>query len=183
MTLAKNTSPFLLKLFNIVDDPLTDDLIHWTSLGNAFVIEDQEELAKSVLPKFFKSKNFSSFVRQLNMYAFYKVPHLTHGTLGGSSDDNRWEFMNEYFKRGQPDLLCMIQRKKAGVGGDDDSETATLLNEMTAVRKHQLTLSSEQKELQAYVHLLWRELTESKEVMQRQQGTIDKIMKFLTTMY
>ncbi|ORZ31579.1 hypothetical protein BCR44DRAFT_126480, partial [Catenaria anguillulae PL171] len=193
MTLTKNLSQFLLKLYNMVDDPTTDDLIHWSDAGTSFVVEHAEELAKSVLPKFFKHSNFSSFVRQLNMYSFRKVTHITQGSLTGNSDDHRWEFSNDHFIRGLPDQLCFITRKKASAAAASSSSShadadaagdiSNVLVEVSNVRKHQLTLSSEQKELQAHVQLLWRDMLSTKDQVARQQVTIDKILRFLASLY
>lgn len=95
----------------MVNDPSTDNFIHWSNSGDAFIVEDSEEFAKEVLPRFFKHSNFSSFVRQLNMYGFNKVPHLQQGSLLGD-DIKSWEFTNIHFQKAQPDLLSLVQRKK-----------------------------------------------------------------------
>ncbi|KAJ2713045.1 Heat shock transcription factor, partial [Coemansia spiralis] len=117
-------TPFLNKLYNIVDDNASNDLIRWSAEGNSFVVVRHEDFAKEVLPHFFKHNNFSSFVRQLNMYGFHKVPHLQHGGLIADNPDAEcWEFSNEHFQRGKPDLLHYIHRKK----GNRDS-TATGLD-------------------------------------------------------
>lgn len=47
-------------------------LIHWNSEGNSFIIREVDGFSKKLLPKYFKHSNYSSFVRQLNMYGFHK---------------------------------------------------------------------------------------------------------------
>lgn len=60
--------PFLTKTFDIVEDPATDHVISWSSSNNSFLVRDPNEFAMTLLPRHFKHRNFSSFVRQLNTY-------------------------------------------------------------------------------------------------------------------
>ena len=61
-------TPFLTKTFNLVEDPSTNDVISWNEDGSSFVVWNQTDFAKDMLPKHFKHNNFSSFDRQLNTY-------------------------------------------------------------------------------------------------------------------
>lgn len=112
---------FLNKLYTMVSDPEVDDLIYWGENGDSFFVPNAELFGRELLPRWFKHSNFSSFVRQLNMYGFHKVPHLQSGALKNETPIELWEFANPYFKRGQPQLLTKVTRKNnrlsnSGVG-------------------------------------------------------------------
>lgn len=69
---AKKTNSFLCKLYDILNDLEYGEIISWNKEGNGVIIKNITKLCKIVLPKFYKHKNYSSFVRQLNIYGFYK---------------------------------------------------------------------------------------------------------------
>ena len=65
---------FVLNLYDLVTDPKTDEIVHWNpeSDDHSFRIVDASQFSKLILPQYFKTKNYSSFIRQLNKYRFSK---------------------------------------------------------------------------------------------------------------
>ncbi|KAI9033637.1 hypothetical protein CLU79DRAFT_830012 [Phycomyces nitens] len=182
----QNVPAFLNKLYNMVEDPGSDDLIRWATDGTSFIVARHEDFAKRVLPRFFKHSNFSSFVRQLNMYGFHKVPHLQQGVLQADGESEQWEFSNPHFQRNQPDLLLLVTRKK---GRDADEkehgnyDLNHILDEISAIKKHQMSISSHLKSVQTDNQVLWQENLATREKHQRHQETIDKILRFLASVF
>ncbi|CAK79166.1 unnamed protein product (macronuclear) [Paramecium tetraurelia] len=91
--------------FNNFQNPENEDIIGFTDKGNAFVVKDQSKLSNEILPTHFKHHNFSSFIRQLNMYGFKKIRNV----------NNQNEFSHYYFRRNMENLLVNIPRRNGGV--------------------------------------------------------------------
>ncbi len=64
---------FLLKLYEILNKEEYNKIIHWSQNGSYVVITNIHLLTKKILPIYFNHQNYSSFVRQLNMYNFHKI--------------------------------------------------------------------------------------------------------------
>lgn len=60
--------PFLSKTYEMVEDSSTDQVISWSTTRNSFIVWDSHKFSTTLLPRFFKHSNFSSFIRQLNTY-------------------------------------------------------------------------------------------------------------------
>ena len=104
--MAVNTDLSLLnfpeKLWYMVNEPKCEE-IHWNSDGTGVVIPNNQEFVAKVLNNpskiLFKTKNFSSFVRQLNLYGFRKVSE--HKKIGQSQPvaTDRSEFKHPSFRK------------------------------------------------------------------------------------
>ena len=68
----EKSESFLTKLYDILSDNSYINIIHWDNEGKRIIVCDVINLCNVVLPKFYKHHNYSSFVRQLNMYGFRK---------------------------------------------------------------------------------------------------------------
>ncbi|KAF4610839.1 hypothetical protein D9613_007181 [Agrocybe pediades] len=104
------TNNFVTKLYQMINDPKSAQFISWTELGTSFVVSNVGEFSRSILGSHFKHNNFSSFVRQLNMYGFHKI-NRTPRAQRTSTDAQTWEFSHSKFLRGRQDLLDEIKRK------------------------------------------------------------------------
>ncbi|KAG6723308.1 hypothetical protein I3842_03G202100 [Carya illinoinensis] len=92
-------TPFLKKIFEMVEDPDTDTVVSWSKTRDSFTVWDEHVFAQDLLPRYFKHRNFSSFIRQLNTYGFKKI------------DTDNWKFANEGFQGGKKHLLKSIKRR------------------------------------------------------------------------
>ncbi|KAG2221919.1 hypothetical protein INT45_013255, partial [Circinella minor] len=282
----------------MVNDPSTNELIRWSNDGTSFIVTRPTELAKRILPQYFKHDHFSSFVRQLNTYGFHKVPQLQQGVL--RPDHNAGmdviEFANPRFRRDQPDLLLLVQRKRSSKSKSkqkakktsstvaakssaalsssplaspassflspsttnittpaastpvtpttplfsstntiassptlsassvslpptpilapsipmsstssvfphspllhnqqqqqqeqkpnfSDADVQKMMDEMTAIKSHQTTISNELKQMQGDNQVLWQEILTARERNHQHQDTINKILRFLASVY
>src|SRR5258706_14708640 len=126
---------------SFLDESKNTDLIRWSNRGDSFVVLDEDEFAKTLIPELFKHNNYASFVRQLNMYGFHKRVGLSDNSMKASERKNKSpsEYYNPYFKQGHPNLLWLINKPKSGNaqkkgkgarvktedGGDGDSDDDT----------------------------------------------------------
>ncbi|KAJ2615066.1 Flocculation suppression protein [Coemansia sp. RSA 1365] len=111
LLIQKTHAAFVSKLYAMVADSDTDNLISWTTEGDCFKVTDPPEFSQTVLPSYFKHGNWQSFVRQLNMYGFHKINDLAYGGVFG--DAQLWMFKHPHFQRDQLNMLQKIKRRGA----------------------------------------------------------------------
>lgn len=101
-----SSGSFVSKLYRMVDsEPST--IVSWIRGGSAFCIVDPKMLAEHCLPKYFRHRRFSSLIRQLNFYSFYRV-----------QEGQLTIYQHSFFRKGRPDLLVHIKRRGAGKAKD-----------------------------------------------------------------
>ncbi|KAI0253482.1 hypothetical protein BJV78DRAFT_1123024 [Lactifluus subvellereus] len=214
-TTRQMVPPFVQKLYELVNAPSTDELIRWSDTGDSLsfsstsrtlsysvLVFEHERFANDVLPRFFKHRNFSSFVRQLNMYGFHKIPHLQQGVLKSDTETEFWNFEHPHFHRGQPDLLCLVTRKNSKGGSQQNPDIAdgdvpvsgqsggtqlldvnSIVSGITAIKRHQQAISADLNELKSSNQHLWQEALAARERYKNQQDTINRILKFLASVF
>ena len=117
----KQIPPFVQKLSSFLDSGNTS-LIRWSDDGRSFIVLDEDEFARTLIPELFKHNNYASFVRQLNMYGFHKTVNITDGSLRQSEKARKGVkppsmYSHPYFRKNRPDLLWLIQKPSTKPGG------------------------------------------------------------------
>ena len=116
-----STTPFLVKLWAMLDDPDNAPAIEWDATGDNFAVKDPSRMSRDVLPKHFRHNNFSSFQRQLNYFGFKKT---------GKGKGRGCTYTHEDFCLHRPHDVLRIRRKTntGGAKGHHTNKTGQLLN-------------------------------------------------------
>lgn len=174
---SKLGNTFVSKLHEMVNDSQYQHLISWNFSGTSFVVCNIMEFSRELLPKHFKHNNFSSFVRQLNMYGFHKVNKSPRGHRT-MAENQIWEFSHSKFIRERPDLLDQIKRKTM--------ESESLRREAGDMHANFVMLQVSHTDLVKRVHHLQenlsevlRELAETRKRQTNQENVIRQLLQTL----
>uniref|UniRef100_A0A1B6D4L1 HSF-type DNA-binding domain-containing protein n=1 Tax=Clastoptera arizonana TaxID=38151 RepID=A0A1B6D4L1_9HEMI len=174
--IGTNVPAFLGKLWNMVEDPVTNELISWCSEGDSFVIKDATRLAKELLPKYYKHNNMASFIRQLNMYGFHKII-----STNCKQEIEELKFSHPNFLCGHPYLLENIKRKMTASVRQPDKPNIMnkMLNDVRQMKGKQDSLDNKLAAMKRENEALWRELSVMRKKHQKQQHIVNKLIQYL----
>ncbi|KAJ1810461.1 hypothetical protein LPJ77_000887 [Coemansia sp. RSA 2523] len=174
---SKLGNTFVNKLTEMVNDTQYQHLISWNFSGTSFVVCNIMEFSRELLPKHFKHNNFSSFVRQLNMYGCHKVNKSPRGHRT-MAENQIWEFSHPKFNRDRPDMLDQIKRKTM--------ESESLRREAGDMHANFVMLQVSHTDLVKRVHHLQenlseviRELAETRKKQTTQEGILRQLLHAL----
>jgi heat shock transcription factor len=198
----KQIPPFVQKLSSFLEERKNEDLIRWSEKGDSFIVLDEDEFAKTLIPELFKHNNYASFVRQLNMYGFHKRVGLSDNSMRASERKNKSpsEYSNPYFRRGHPNLLWLINKPKSGskakkgskgAEGDNDSEDEVVNEEVltsglgptTAQPPRSLPAGESQPVPKKEMSLIREELSKVRDQQKLILGAITRLQRNNTELY
>ncbi|XP_050501884.1 uncharacterized protein LOC114332582 isoform X1 [Diabrotica virgifera virgifera] len=167
---------FIKKLWKMVNDVDSDNIISWNVEGDSFIIHDQLQFIIKLLPHYFKHNNMASFVRQLNFYNFHKVPSV----------NNEVQFSHECFIKDMPEVLSYIRRKnpvvkQKAVPNFKEQEVQGLLKDVKSLKGKHSLVDKELAMLKQENLALWTELNSLRVKYTKQSTIINMLIHFLIT--
>ena len=182
---------FLSKLHDILSDTIYNEIIHWDVDGKRIIIADVINLCNEILPKFYKHHNYSSFVRQLNMYGFHKSKGIIKSGEGyehesfcrdSTKDDinqmnrssKKMKVLLNYIKSNQKDDST---ENDFPTNGNEDDVLKYLYEKSEENVQNSLVLKKEMEELRKENSLLNEEITMFKSILNSHKLILEKILK------
>ncbi len=125
--------------------------VTWTLDGRAFIIHNQDELVKTILPRIFQRSKFASFTRKLYRWGFRQV--FTDGAAK-KSDQKDLIFANENFQRDNKSLMANMRSTTAeGVRRDPTLRQRTGSPKTSSDEKNKPTAPTETSGLSSPIPL------------------------------
>ena len=188
---VNKSESFLSKLYDILKNNSYSKIIHWDTDGKRVIISDVVNLCNIVLPKFYKHHNYSSFVRQLNLYGFHKSKGITK--FGDSYEleafhskatkeeisqivkpNKKMKNLVEYIKSNQKEESTDNDFLSAG---SEDDVLKFLVEKTEENAQNSLILRKEMDELKKENSKLNNEIKELKSLLNSHANLIEKILK------
>ena len=148
---TKNNS-FLFTLKNILNDNNSRNIIYWNDKGSSIIIKDRYKLCEIILPKFFKHNNYSSFIRQLNLYGFHKNKGMSkegdiyeHEIFKKGSKNEQIEQLMNYYKNNKMYSKLSESNIKRDIINNNNNESLSITDKEEDVLQYLLNKNEENK--------------------------------------
>ena len=182
---------FLSKLYDILSDITYNEIIHWDTDGKRIIITDVINLCNTILPKFYKHHNYSSFVRQLNMYGFHKSKGIIksgegyeHDKITKNSTKEEITLMSRQNKKMKIliDYINSNQKEDSNdnyilTNGNEDDVLKYLYEKNEENVQNSLVLKKEMEELKKENNQLNQEIIMFKSILNSHKLILEKILK------
>lgn len=156
---------FINRLYKIVSDDKYKE-IGWSDDGKGFRIYDKESFMKNVLPLVSKTREYSAFIRQLNLYGFIKVKSASHLYE---------EYFHNNFQKDREELLPYVKNDREKTINIYDAKP-TLVAMDSRYQEALECLSRQNYILENRVNIL-------KERVDKQECTINGLIEILSRMF
>ena len=156
---ADRTERFLLKLYEILNNEEYNKIIHWSKNGSYIVITNIHALTKKILPIYFNHQNYSSFVRQLNMYNFHKIrtdpnkseQYFIHESFNKSKTIKEIKSFKRKKKKDEKKMKCFFK--------DEDSKIKYTILEKKKEEKNKLIenidlIQNDEKKIEIFQNII-----------------------------
>ncbi|UKZ82058.1 hypothetical protein TrVFT333_009841 [Trichoderma virens FT-333] len=186
----KQIPPFVQKLSSFLEERKNEDLIRWSEKGDSFIVLDEDEFAKTLIPELFKHNNYASFVRQLNMYGFHNGGKSKKGNKGqdgdgDSEEDGGHEETSSH--QGVPVANTAGRSLPAAPGTESQplpkKEMALIKEELQKVREQQKLILGAINRLQRNNNDLYNQAIMFQTQHDRHQNSINAILNFLANVF
>ena len=167
---------------DILNDNNYKNFIHWDTNGKRVIILDVFSLCNIVLPKFYKHNNYSSFVRQLNIYGFHKSKGVVNSGDAYESDKFHRNITKEEIsqiieqnKKMKNTIIIKANQKEEDTNNDDVlnyifQKTEENTQSSLMLRKEMLDLKMENNKLNYEINRL-------KILLKNNANLVEKILK------
>ncbi|KAF7683270.1 putative heat shock factor like protein [Astathelohania contejeani] len=155
---------FITKLYKAVIDKGINT-ITWNNDGKTIIIHNKDDFIKKTIGMVSNSKDYSSFIRQLNNYGFVK--------LKGIKEDEE-EYYHKFFTRENPELLQFITRKR-----DKNSS----LQDIPNIKNDIAALGEGMEVLNTNTYVLNNEIAQLKKRLDEQDKTINGLIEVLSRVF
>lgn len=147
---------FLRRLYRETSDPMNAYIV-WSNDGERIRIVNKDKFIKHTLHTLSRTKEYSAFIRQLNIYGFVKMK--------SEKNDDIEEYYNCFFKKDQPSLMGFMKRVKRAEKVETRLNYPSIENSINYLTNTNFRLSNE--------------ISQLKDRMDKQDRTINGLLDIL----